>query len=281
MLYVLLTINAFIMIAAPIVLGVTLWRRTGARWRLFIIGALTFIAAQVGHLPFNQFVLNPYITGVLGETPTLWPTLYVGLLLGLSAGVFEEVARYVAFRYWAKDARRWRDGMMLGAGHGGIEAIIIGLLAGIGVVNVFIIQTGALDALLAAQSPEALELARQQIAELVNGPPLLLLGAVERLLALCFHLAASLLVMQVFVRRNLLWLLAAIAWHTLIDLIAASGSILGWNVLAIEGALAVVALGSLGIIWWARSRAADAPDEESVTDSEGFDDRDARLNEAV
>jgi uncharacterized membrane protein YhfC len=44
-----------------------------------------------------------------------------------------------------------------------------------------------------------------------------LLGAVERAFTLCFHLSASLLVLQAFLRRNILWFVAAIVWHTAVD----------------------------------------------------------------
>ena len=56
------------------------------------------------------------------------------VFLGLSAGVFEETARYLTYRFWAKDARSWSRGLMLGAGHGGSEAILVGALAAVNFV---------------------------------------------------------------------------------------------------------------------------------------------------
>jgi len=36
-------------------------------------------------------------------------------VLGLTAGLCEESARYIGYRWLIKQARRWRDALMLGA----------------------------------------------------------------------------------------------------------------------------------------------------------------------
>ena len=43
-------LNALLMIAMPLVLGVYLTRKLGVAWRLFGIGAVTFIASMLGML---------------------------------------------------------------------------------------------------------------------------------------------------------------------------------------------------------------------------------------
>ena len=55
--------------------------------------------------------------------------IFNGVFVGLAAGLFEELFRYGMYRWWAKDARSWRTGILTGAGHGGAEAIIFGGLA--------------------------------------------------------------------------------------------------------------------------------------------------------
>lgn len=192
--------------------------------------------------------------------------ILVGLALGLSAGIFEEVARYLVFRHWAKDARDWASGLMVGAGHGGIEAIIFGVLAAIGIVNVYLILSGSLDALLpaeaTAQAGEQLAAAQEQVNELVNGPRyVLLLGAVERLFALTLHLSLSLMVLQVFLRKNIGWLLAAIGWHTVVNAAAVAGQLSGWEPLSIEMLIGATAVFSLFIIFWLRKPPIQKPPE--------------------
>ena len=246
MVYILLTINSLLMILLPVLLGLWLARRYKVGWKLFFIGAAGFIISQIGHIPFNQFVLEPFVKGILEPGETVGRVLVAALLFGLSAGVFEEVTRYL-FYYFRKSMRDWDEGLMFGAGWGGVEAIIFGLLAATTVINVFIYQSGMIESLVPADqlagSAEAVAAAAQQINELVNSPPwMFLLGAVERVFALILHLSLSILVLQAFVRKNIVWLFVAIGWHTLIDTIAVVGLLQEWDPLLIEAAIGVPAV---------------------------------------
>jgi ABC-type sugar transport system permease subunit len=73
-------------------------------------------------------------------------------------------------------------------------------------------------------------------------------SALERISALAFHLSASVLVYQSIKRKNLFWLVLAILWHTLLDAVAVYGS-LSWGIPATEGALFIIALLGVGIIF--------------------------------
>jgi uncharacterized membrane protein YhfC len=68
------------------------------------------------------------------------------------------------------------------------------------------------------------------------------LGAVERAFALILHLSLSILVLQVFVRKNIAWLFVAIGWHTAIDAIAVFGLYQEWDPLLIEAAVGIPAV---------------------------------------
>ena len=191
-------------------------------------------------------MLEPFVKGILEPGETVGRVLVAALLFGLSAGVFEEVTRYL-FYYFRKSMRDWDEGLMFGAGWGGVEAIIFGLLAATTVINVFIYQSGMIESLVPADqlagSAEAVAAAAQQINELVNSPPwMFLLGAVERVFALILHLSLSILVLQAFVRKNIVWLFVAIGWHTLIDTIAVVGLLQEWDPLLIEAAIGVPAV---------------------------------------
>ena len=122
-------LNAFLMIAFGLALGAFVARRWKQPWGLFGIGAVTFVLSQAAHIPFNSFVLSAFFTRMGWTDPTSVGTLIgVAASLGLSAGVFEEGARLLMFRFWARKARRWEEALMIGAGHGGIEAVLLGLL---------------------------------------------------------------------------------------------------------------------------------------------------------
>ena len=45
------------------------------------------------------------------------------IILGLLAGLFEETARYILFKFILPKARTWREGILVGLGHGGAEAV--------------------------------------------------------------------------------------------------------------------------------------------------------------
>ena len=230
MLYVTFTLNFLLMLAMPFVLGAFLARRLGTRWGLFWAGAATFIASQAVHLPLNAALLPLLSRSVLLVLPPGWAVPFNAAVLGLSAGVCEEVARWLVLRFWLKRDHTWRRALMFGAGHGGIEAAILGGLAAVTTLNIFVLRNVD-PAQLGVPAAQVLAIQRQ-IAALWNSPwyyPLL--GAVERVFTLCTHLGLTVLVLQAFTRRNPLWLLAAIGWHALAD-----------------GA-AVLALPALGIVW--------------------------------
>ena len=57
------------------------------------------------------FLENPYVFAIYG---------------GLTAGIFEELGRFVAFFFLLKKYLDYKDGFAYGIGHGGIESILVG-----------------------------------------------------------------------------------------------------------------------------------------------------------
>lgn len=238
--YLFYALNFLLMLAMPLVLARFIARQRGPGWGLFGIGAVTFVLSQVGHIPFNWLVLQRF------ELVPIDNLLLLAGFAGLSAGLFEEGARYLTFRFWTKDARTWGRGLMLGAGHGGIEAILLGVLGAWTVIQLALLRSGFwLD-----QIPEALLPAVQaQITAVFEAPWYrIFLGAGERLLALVIQLSLSLLVMQVFVRGQRRWLWLAVGWHALVDALAVY-ALSTWGVYVTELLVAGTAVISLLIIF--------------------------------
>ena len=250
-------LNGLLMIAVPLALGVVLARRGRLSWSLFGAGAATFVASQLLHIPFNNLVLAPFVTerGMFAAGGLAF--MAAALLYGLSAGVFEEVARFVVMRRWAHEARRLPSAIMFGAGHGGSEAIILG-----GLVLYGFFQAVALRGMDLAETlpPEQVEAAAAQMTLYWSIPWYqALLGAVERVGAICFHLSASALVLQSVRRGGWGWLAGAVAWHTLFN--TATLIVMDrWGVYAAEGTV-IVGAGIALLILWAMKR-RDAPGEE-------------------
>jgi len=245
--FVTIFLNGFLMIAMPVVLAIILTRKFKLGWRLFWIGAATFVLSQVGHIPFNALV-NPVFNqfGFIALHPTI-QLLIRAVFLGLSAGVFEEFSRYAMYRWWAKDARSWGRGLLAGTGHGGIEAIIVGALALYGFIQIAILSSVDIaQAVPAAQ----VETVRNQVAAALSMPVYMtLLGAVERLFAIPLHIACSLLVMQAFTRRRFGWVGLAVLLHALADGTAVVALGMGLSYLAIEGMIGLFAIASVVIIF--------------------------------
>lgn len=192
-------LNWLLMIAIPVLLGIFLTEKFHMGWRVWLIGAATFVISQVAHIPFNSSILNPVLERINSSLQGMTALIIVASLLGLSAGIFEETARYGMFRWWIKDNRTWRGAILAGAGHGGIESIILGILVMLAFTNLMVYKNADLSKLNITL--DQLAVARAQIQAYWNAPwYATLLGAVERLFTIPFHIAASVIVLQVFTR---------------------------------------------------------------------------------
>ena len=250
-LYLTHSLNGLLMLAFPILIGIFLTRRFHLGWRIWWIGGATFVLSQVGHIPFNAWFFGLFNKGVLALPSPAWELPVFALLGGLSAGVFEECARYAAYRWWAKDARTWGKGLLMGAGHGGMEAILLGAIVLYTFFYMLAIRGTDLSTLVPA---EQLTLAQQQVSAYWSAPwGLTLMGAVERAFTIPFHIACSVIVLQVIQRKQMRWLLLAIAYHTFLNASIACLAwpklqVFPWGAYAVEGLLGLTVLLDLAII---------------------------------
>jgi uncharacterized membrane protein YhfC len=136
---------------------------------------------------------------------------------------------------------------MLGAGHGGIEAILLGLLGAFGFAS--LVLTANSETIMATIPEDQRALITRGLSQIIDAPSYtLILGAVERIFAIAAHLAMSLLVLQVFLRRSILWLFLSIAYHAALNMIAVI-AVIRVGAVGAEAALAVFTLFSLFIIF--------------------------------
>ena len=175
------------------------------------------------------------------------------IILGLLAGIFEETARYILFRYILKNARSWKEGILVGLGHGGTEALILGVIAALTFVNMLVYRNIDLSTVRSIPADQ-LALAKQQVAAYWSAPwYVAVLGVVERVFAICLHVSLSVMVLYSVANHKPLWFWSALLWHAMVDATAvlAAPKI---GVLAVEGIIAAFALISLWIIFSMRSR---------------------------
>jgi uncharacterized membrane protein YhfC len=247
-------LNGLLMVAIPVGLGIYLTRRFRMGWRLWWIGAAAFILSQIGHIPFNWLINRLFQVGALPLPPTAWSLAFSAVFLGLSAGLWEELTNYAVFRWWAKDARSWRKGVLLGAGHGGLEAILLGIMVLYSFINLVAVRNIDMSTVVPASQ---LALAQQQVAAYWSAPWLAsLLGAFERALTIPCQIAFSVLVMQAFTRGKFRWVWLAVLWHAVIDASTVYFSriwaVYAWMPYAVEGLIGIAALISIGIIFAVR-----------------------------
>lgn len=190
-------------------------RRLNVSLRYFVYGAVIFLI-------FRLIIRVPIVLAIQGVLATQLQAsrqLLFGWLaaLALTAGLAEEIGRYVGYRWLFYEEKTRSRAVMYGLGHGGLESMV--LVAGLTLLGLIdLLASSAVD--LAALTDKQRELAHQQLAAVAAQPDWLpLVGAWERLWTLPVHVALSVMVVQVSRSGQIWWLWLAIATHTLVNLL--------------------------------------------------------------
>lgn len=262
-------ISAILIFLLPLGLVVYLYRT--AKISLLAVGAgcLVFTVFQFliripllvilnGNPQFQQLMQNLFFSGVI-----------IG---GLTAGLFEETGRFLAFRYLLKkEDLSWKNGVAYGLGHGGIEAI--GLAGFICLSNIAVslsINNGSFAQLIGAELDAAT--AEQIKNQLINTPSTaFLLSGLERVFAIIIQVGLSLLVLSGVRNGKLRCLLYAILLHTLVNASSVLMTNLGVKIWLVETYICFLAI--LALFWIYRARplltqTSASGSEEGVTGEE-------------
>ena len=230
----------------PVVLFVYFRRHMKADIRAFFIGCLVMMMFAFGlEQLFHAAVLgSPAGAAIQGN---LW--LYA-LYGGLAAGIFEETGRLAAFSTLLK-GRKDADALMYGAGHGGIEAILIAGLSMISNISSSLaINAGRMEELLVPFEGAAADQMRLALETLMTHPSWeFLLAGVERISAVVLHLCLSVLVWFAVKEKKYGFYLAAIAMHAAVDGVTVVLSRMGVPALLLEVLLVAVVA---GFAWYMR-----------------------------
>jgi uncharacterized membrane protein YhfC len=204
----LLTFSAALSVLFPVALLGYYRRKEKISFKPVIIGALIwFIFTQVLEKILHVFVIN---AGLMNYT------LLFSIYGALAAGIFEEVGRFAAFKIFLKNKREWKDGMAYGIGHGGFEAILIGLFGSLqSIMYAKLLNSGNLESLLAGK----VSLAQIEALKVsLTGPSYLFaIGGIERVFAVIIHIALTFVVLYGIRNRKNIFLLYAILLHALVD----------------------------------------------------------------
>ncbi|MDA1679184.1 MULTISPECIES: YhfC family glutamic-type intramembrane protease [unclassified Bacillus cereus group] len=156
------------------------WKK---RYIPYMLGILAFVVSQI----LIRIPILNYVSGTSTNFQMfsiMQPVLFV-LLLSLSAGIFEEIARFIAMRYFMKQ-RDWHSGFLFGAGHGGIEAVLI---VGVPVISLLLSQT------------------------FIQNGDSYYFGGMERIVAMVLHIGLSIIVLQAVVQKKFRYVVYAILIH--------------------------------------------------------------------
>lgn len=180
-------------IGLPIAIARRTTRRYAVPWSLFFIGMATFFLSQVGHIPFLTWMTSLFATGALPNPSPQFAPYFNAIMLGLAAGIFEETARLIAYLLLKGRARSWGAALTLGAGHGGLESILVGLSVLASLVLVLVAAQGGLGNLgLPANIADTIQMQADTFWTQPWYTPLL--GAVERIGAVILHITLSVMI---------------------------------------------------------------------------------------
>lgn len=255
--------QGLIVVIGVIALAVVLHRRLPAMWRSWVWGAIAFIASQLVRLPLLMaLTVALQATNLIPRNTD--PNLVFAInlaVLSLTSGLFEESARYLVLRFLGKETRGWRGAVMFGAGHGGIEAILLVALTAFS--NAFVLMNA--ESLLAqtqAAAPASVLALTQQIEALrtVNAG---LIGAalIERVFAIMLHIGLSVMVMQAIEGRGMKWLLLAMFIHA----VANGVTLIVQRSFGVVAAETVVGIFGLAMLAYTLRMQPRTPSEPTVT----------------
>lgn len=223
---VLMLLTAILGIALPLITAVIWCKKKHEPFTTVLIGAATFLLfAIVIEKPLQALViqLDSPVSQFVNARPVLW-----AFIVGLFPGVFEETGRFVAFKTLLRKRKQRETGLSHGIGHGGFEAMFI---LGITYIEYFVfalmLNQGSFFELMIEPVKDTLT---PDVVKQINGiveqittfsAGMLGLALVDRLIAVLYHIGASILVFYACKDKKMWWLYPlAVVIHTAIDSMA-------------------------------------------------------------
>ena len=169
-------------------------KRLGARVSSFFVGVGTFtLFAMV----LESMVHNLIYPTALGQK--IWGnSLLYALYGGAAAALFEETGRIFAAKTFLRRSNDTPNAFMYGAGHGGVEALYVGVITQISNLSLAAtINAGKAGELLSTLSGAQYDAAAQQLRALCQTPsPNFFLAGFERVCAIAFHISVSMILFR-------------------------------------------------------------------------------------
>ncbi|MGE1051152.1 YhfC family intramembrane metalloprotease [Bacillus cereus] len=239
-------------ILVPIIVLVYFRKKYNMNWKVVGVGVLIFIGfTQILETPFHLFMRgNPTIAPFL-ENPFVF-----AIYGGLTAGIFEELGRFVAF-FLLKKYLEYKDGFAYGIGHGGIESILIG---GFSALQALIFANSINDGSFARLIEQKPELSILQDMLIQQPAYLYFLGSLERIMALVLQIAFTMLVLYAVKQKKYIFLVYAILFHAFVDFFAALYQTKTINIFVAEGITLLCTIGAVVLIRKMKEKLMSVPE---------------------
>lgn len=241
-------------VLVPIIVLVYFRKKYNINWKVVGVGVLIFIGfTQILETPFHLFMRgNPAIAPFL-ENPYVF-----AIYGGLTAGIFEELGRFVAFFFLLKKYLEYKDGFAYGIGHGGIESILVGGFSALQTL----IFANAINNGSFAQMAEKLPQLNLVKDMLIEQPAYLyFLGSLERIMALVLQIAFTMLVLYAVKQKKYIFLVYAILFHAFVDFFAALYQTKTINIFVAEGITLLFAIGGFILIRKMKEKLVRVPED--------------------
>ena len=230
-----LVIMAALGIGIPVAAALV-WRfalHKGSMKATFIGAGMFFLFAIILERLLHMVML-PVVSGNV--------VLYV-VYGAVAAGVFEETARFLSFRFLMKNSRSAENAVSYG--HGGFEALyLLGLTALSALMMAASVNSMGVSEFINSASGGGDAVAQQLMAQLAGFAQSSYSGAAlavfERIAAMALHVSLSVLVMEAVMVKGRMWLYpAAIVIHALMDVPAVLYQCGAINIVVCEVIMAV------------------------------------------
>ena len=205
-----------------------------------LVGALVFLVFQL----LTRIQLINYFSTMDWFAEMAQSMIFLIFFFALTAGIFEEVGRYLGFRFLLKKHLSWKNGVAFGIGHGGFEAIaLVGTTTINNFVNSIMINAGTFDTQVAPQLGEMANYLKQVLVE--TEPIMFFFAGVERMATLAVHIGLSVMVLYAVKKSKPFYLFAAIIIHGIFNIPAVIYEPLNISIWFVEAYIIVFAVVSI------------------------------------
>jgi uncharacterized membrane protein YhfC len=220
-----LLLAGIIQVLLPVMVILYLKKKYSISWIFAAFGAVMYIISMV------RYPLNLLVQVNLGDYSfVMWSVLFPAVV----TGIFAEGFRFLGYKYiFMPEKLTWKNGLMYGAGFGGIEIILVSL-------------NSILTFLFLHYAPGFLP--SWYKTELQMTPLYMpFVTALKQVFYLCLHMGLSIMVLQTFAKESCKYLLYAVGLHAAAHFV--SVLLLQRSVFLSETSVGIFAVIGIYIVW--------------------------------